>query len=65
MSKMLLLEDSKQLADTSQKNISNGKFKLDNPKLGITYKILSGFVICINLLCMKVLYEYHPELSSI
>jgi len=40
------------------------RFRPDNPKLGITYKILSGVVVCVNLLCMKVIYEKHPDLGA-
>ncbi len=32
----------------------------ENPKLGILYFCLSGFVFSINFMLTKVLYENHP-----
>ena len=38
--------------------------KKDNPRLGIFYYCLSGFVFCINFMFGKVLYEHHPGLGA-
>lgn len=38
--------------------------KPDNPKLGILYFCLSGFIFCINFMCGKVIYEHHPSLGA-
>jgi hypothetical protein len=69
MSKEPLIE-SKNLAlltrDTNEKPKETAKkiAKPDNPKLGITYFCLSGFVFCLNFLCGKVLYEHHSDLGA-
>ena len=62
MSKEILLKT--QDGPPGASSLPTPKFRPDNPKLAITYKILSGIVVCINLLCMKVLYEYNPDLGT-
>jgi len=36
----------------------------DNPSKGIFFYLLAGFIICINLLSAKFLYERNPELNG-
>jgi hypothetical protein len=38
--------------------------KVENPKLGISYFCLAGFIFCINFMFGKVLYEHHPGLGA-
>ena len=38
--------------------------KPDNPRLGIIFYLLSGAIICINLLSSKLLYERNSELNG-
>jgi drug/metabolite transporter (DMT)-like permease len=56
----LLTRDTDQLAPEETKPTE----KPDNPRLGILYFCLSGFIFCLNFMCGKVLYEHHPDLST-
>lgn len=38
--------------------------RVENPKLGIIFFILSGFFLCLNATFVKVLYETHPEMTA-
>lgn len=66
MSKEVLLKPSNLdlLTRNTDSIVQIKKEKADNPRLGILYFSLSGFVFCINFMFGKVLYENHAELGA-
>ena len=68
MSKEVLISKNLDLLtrDTTEpaKDAKKSSVKPDNPKLGIAYFCLSGFIFCLNFMCGKVLYEHHPDLGA-
>ena len=56
----LLTRDTNEPLKEGKKSV----VKPDNPKLGIAYFCLSGFIFCLNFMCGKVLYEHHPDLGA-
>lgn len=56
----LLTRDTNEQHKVAAKQVG----KADNPRLGIAYFCLSGFIFCLNFMCGKVLYEHHPDLGA-